>query len=334
MIQIAPVSIPTAYSKRRSLILDVFIRLLKEKPLGTVGLVIVLILLIAGIFANFVAPYGEYELTGNNMVAPSSTYWFGTDNLGRDLFSRIIYGARVSLITGFAGAGISLFISLVLGALGGYVGGITDLLIQRFVDAWNVFPGLVILLIILSITGPGTVPLVIAVGLGGIGGSRTIRSVVMGIRGNVYFDAAQATGSSVFMIMIRHVVPNIMSTLIILFSLRMPGAIMEIASLSFLGFGLPPPIPSWGGMLSGAARTYMFLAPWMAIFPGLVLTITIWGINMFGDALRDLLDPRLRGGVGRYSGVGLSPKLLKKIKSMKRPDIQTTWQKEVDQNKL
>jgi len=199
----------------------------------------------------------------------------------------------------------------------GFLGGQYDMAVQRIVDAWMCFPSLIILIAIMSLTGPGLWQVIVVLSLNyGISGSRVVRSAVMGVRQNVYVDAAKAVGASTPKTLIRHILPNIMAPLIILFTVRMPFIILDEASLSFLGFGIPPPTPSWGGMLSGAGRSYMFLAPWLAIWPGLALTVVVYGINMFGDALRDLLDPRLRGGLGRYSGTKISRRLQKKIRAM------------------
>jgi peptide/nickel transport system permease protein len=313
----AEAALPRAMpAKRYSFISDLFIRLVREKPLGTIGLVIFIVLLLAGIFANFLAPYGENEALGDFLATPSAKHLLGTDQNGRDLLSRVLYGARISMIVGFVGASLSLTLSIFIGMLAGFIGGRFDMIIQRIVDAWMCFPSLVILIAILSLTGPGLWQVIVVLSLNyGISGSRVVRSAVMGIRQNVYVDAAKAVGANTPKILIRHILPNIMAPLIILFTVRMPFIILDEASLSFLGFGIPPPIPSWGGMLSGAGRSYMFLAPWLAIWPGLALTVVVYGINMFGDALRDLLDPRLRGGLGRYSGTRVSKKLLKKFKA-------------------
>jgi len=283
---------------------DFFIRMVKEKPLGTVGLAIFVLLLLAGIFANFLAPYGLNETVGGFLKPPSGQFWLGTDNLGRDLLSRVIYGARISMIVGLVGASLSLLISIVIGMLSGFLGGRVDMVVQRIVDAWMCFPSLIILIAILSLTGPGLWQVIIVLSLNyGIAGSRVVRSAVMGIKENIYVDAARAIGSTTGRLLLRHILPNIMAPLIILFTVRMPFIILDEAALSFLGYGIPPPTPSWGGMLSGAGRSYMFLAPWLAIWPGLALSIVVYGINMFGDAMRDLLDPRLRGGLGRYGRV-------------------------------
>jgi len=301
--------------KKRSLLADILFRMVREKPLGTVGLVIFVLLLFTGIFADFIAPYGMNEGSVDFIQPPSASHWLGTDNLGRDLLSRVIYGARISMIVGLAGASLSLTISVTIGMVAGFIGGRFDMVVQRFVDAWMCFPGLVILIAILSLTGPGMVQVIVVVSLGyGISGSRVVRSAVMGVKENIYVDAAKAVGAPTSRLLFRHILPNIMAPLIVLFTVRMPFIILDEASLSFLGFGIPPPTPSWGGMLSGAGRSYMFLAPWLAIWPGLALTIVVYGINMFGDALRDLLDPRLRGGLGRYSRTKVSRRILRRMK--------------------
>ena len=293
----------TAEKKRRPFLLEVVVRLVKEKPLGTIGGVIVLVLFLVGIFANFLAPYGYNEMVlGARLQAPSAKYLLGTDNLGRDLMSRIIYGARISMIVGVSVPAISVTLSVVIGGISGFFGGRIDLFIQRFVDTVMCFPGLVIMLTVVAITGPGLIQVILLLGiLGGIGGSvRVMRSAVMGIKGNVYVEAAKAIGCKDSRTMIKHILPNVMAVVIVSFSMGMGGAILAEATLSFLGFGIPPPAPSWGGMLSGPARRYMLQAPWMAIWPGLALSVVVYGMNMLGDGLRDILDPRLRGGLGRY----------------------------------
>ncbi|MBL7166837.1 MAG: ABC transporter permease [Dehalococcoidales bacterium] len=289
---------------RRSALVSLGARLVREKPLGFAGAVITLLLLIVGISADVLAPYGFNDVhLIDSLSPPSAQYLLGTDNLGRDLLSRIIYGARISMIIGLAATSLSTIISTVIGVASGYFGGFVDMVLQRLVDAWMVFPGLVLLMAIISLLGPGLWQIIIVLGVSlGIGGSRVIRSAVMAIKENTYMEAARAVGCSPMVIATRHILPNIMAPIIVLFSTRVAGVILAEASLSFLGLGIPPPVPSWGGMLSGAGRTYMTRAPWMAIWPGLALTIVVYGVNMFGDAVRDLLDPRLRGGIGRYSG--------------------------------
>jgi len=291
-----------AKTKRHSWLADFFIRLVREKPLGTAGLVITLLLLLTGIFADFLAPYGMNQTSMvDALSAPSARFWLGTDSLGRDMLSRVIFGARVSVIIGLAGATLATLFSIIIGVPCGYIGGKFDLIVQRFVDAWMCLPGLIILMVIISLIGAGMWSIIIVLGMQwGITGSRIIRGAVIGIRENVYVQAATAIGCSTTRILTRHILPNIMAPTVTLFTLRVPAVILTEASLSFLGFGIPPPFPSWGGMIGGRSRDYMFVAPWTVLWPGLALATVVYGINMFGDAVRDILDPKLRGGAGRY----------------------------------
>ena len=306
-----------AERKRHSLFVDTFLRLVKEKPLGTVGLVITVILLIVGIFAKFIAPYGMNEVgAGPNLAHPSIHFWLGTDNLGRDLLSRIIYGAQISVIVGLVGSALSVVLSTIIGILCGYIGGAFDMIIQRIVDSWMCIPGLILMMLIVSIVGPGLWTIVVVLGISsGINGSRIVRSATMSVKENVYLQAAKGIGCSPIEILIKHILPNITAPLIVMFSTMVPNLIIQEASLSFLGFGVPPPAPSWGTLLTGDARRFMFQAPWLILWPGIALSVVVYGVNMFGDALRDILDPRLRGGVGRY---GIKAKPIVK-KSPKEP---------------
>ncbi len=290
-----------AERRRHSFLVDLGIRLVREKPLGTVGGVITLLVLLAGIFADFLAPYGMNELSGDLLTASSARYWLGTDNLGRDIFSRVIFGARVSMIVGLAASTIAMTTGTIIGMLSGYLGGKFDLIVQRFIDGIMCIPWLILVMVIISIIGAGMWQVIIVIGIvWGIGTSRVMRSATITIKRNVYVDAAVAIGCPTWRILVQHILPNIMALIIITFSTQVPGIILAEASLSFLGFGIPPPTPSWGGMLSGSARDHMFMAPGMAIWPGLALAMVVYGVNMFGDAVRDILDPRLRGGAGRY----------------------------------
>ena len=291
-------------------------RLVKEKPLGAIGGVITLALLFTGLFADVLAPYGMNETDKLNFLAsPSAQYWLGTDHLGRDMLSRIIFGARVSIVVGLTSSAITVGIAVVIGVLCGYIGGPFDLMVQRVVDAVMALPGLVLLLVIISMIGPGMWSVIMTLGvLGGISSSRIIRSAVMGIKENAYVAAAQAIGCRRSAMFFRHLLPNIMAPIIILFSLNLPGVILSEASLSFLGFGIPAPQPSWGAMLGGKARPYMMSAPWMVLWPGIALAVVVFGTNIFGDALRDLLDPRLRGGAGRFGIIGSGKDLTKALR--------------------
>ena len=284
--------------KRRSRLADFSIRLAREKPLGTISGIIILILILVAIFGDVLAPYSYKEMhLVDRLTGPSAQYLLGTDQLGRDLLSRILYGARLSLTVGLAATTINVLVAVLIGGTSGFLGGKLDLGVQRFVDAWMAFPGLLLLLTIMSIAGQGLLQMILILGIsGGIGGSRVVRGAVIGIKENDYFLAAQAIGSPTTATLMRHVLPNIMAPVIIIFSITVGGVIMAEASLSFLGFGLPINVPSWGGMLSREGRKYMEAAPWLALWPGLCLTITIYSLNMFGDAVRDLIDPRLRGG--------------------------------------
>jgi peptide/nickel transport system permease protein len=205
------------------------------------------------------------------------------------------------MYVGLGGSILYTLIAVTIGVLSGFIGGKFDLIAQRFVDGFMCFPPLVFYLTRMALAGPGLVQVILVLGTTtGITGSRVVRSAVIGIKENVYVEAARAIGSSPNRMLIRHILPNIMAPIIIIFTIHVGQFILAEATLSFLGFGIPPPTPSWGGMLSGAGRQFMYLAPWMALWPGAALAIAVYGINMLGDALRDLLDPRLRGGVGRY----------------------------------
>ena len=291
------IPLPVIEPKRRSRLADFFIRLVREKPLGTVSGIIILILIFVAIFADVVTPYPYDEMhLVDRLTGSSARYLLGTDGLGRDLLSRLIYGARISLTVGLAATALNVVVAVLIGGTSGFFGGKLDLGVQRFVDAWMAFPGLLLLLTIMSIAGSGLLQIIVVLGIaGGIGTSRVVRGAVIGIKENDYFLAARAIGSPTTATLVRHVLPNIMPVVIIIFSINIGGVIIAEASLSFLGFGLPPEIPSWGGMLSREGRKYMEVAPRLAVFPGLCLTVVVYSLNMLGDALRDLLDPRLRG---------------------------------------
>ncbi|MFU8816834.1 MAG: ABC transporter permease [Pseudomonadales bacterium] len=282
----------------RAPLLEFLRRLIREKPLGAVGGGIFLLFLLAGIFADVLAPYGINETDMlRRLEAPNWDFWLGTDHLGRDVLSRILMGAQLSMIVGFLAAGLATVVSIVLGVLSGYLGGKLDMFVQRMVDAWMTFPDLVLLIVVISIVGPGVPQIVIILGLlYGIGGSRIVRGAVISVRENMYTHASQSMGARTLHVLRRHILPNIMPVVIVLFTTRVGAVILAEAGLSFLGLGVPPPAPTWGGMLSDSGRSYMYLGPWLALAPGLCLTVVVYSINVYGDALRDLLDPRMRGG--------------------------------------
>jgi peptide/nickel transport system permease protein len=288
--------------RRRGRLADFLFRLLKEQPLGTACGMIVLLLILVAIFADALAPYPFDEMhLRDRMTGSSVQYLLGTDHIGRDLLSRLIFGARVSMLVGLAATTLNVLVAVLIGVTSGFLGGKVDLTVQRFVDAWMAFPGLLLLLTIMSLVGEGLLQIIVVLGItGGIGGSRVVRGAVIGVKENDYFLAARAVGTPTSQILLRHVLPNIMAPILIIFSINIGGVIIAEASLSFLGYGLPASVPSWGSLLSREGRQYMEVAPWLALWPGLCLTITVYSFNMFGDALRDLFDPRLRGGSGRY----------------------------------
>lgn len=297
--------------ERRSMWRLVFSQLLRRKPLGLVGLILVAALFLTGIFSELdwmglegvgIAPHGYNEINMGDRLAPAGgDYPLGADHLGRDILSRVIHGARLSMIVGVVATVLSLAISTTIGMTSAYFGGWFDLIVQRIVDAWICFPGLVILITLMSIFQPGMTTILLVLGVSsGIAGGRFARSLVFAIKEAQFITAAEAMGARPGRILVRHLLPNILPMLIVLFTIGMGANIMAEASLSFLGLGIPPPFPTWGGMISGEGRRYMIQAPGIAVWPGIALTLAVFGINMLGDALRDLLDPRLRGGQGSY----------------------------------
>jgi peptide/nickel transport system permease protein len=276
----------------------------RRKPLGAIGVAIVVGLIVMAIFADRIAPYSYDEsITGARMKPPSAHFWMGTDNLGRDIWSRVVYGARISVTVGFATVALATLLAALIGVSSAYLGGAYDIVVQRVVDAWMSFPALVIVLSLVAALGPGLVNLILALSiLGAAGASRVIRGAALSTMQNPYVEAARALGSGHARVILRHVLPNVMATIIILATIGLGTVILAESALSFLGFGIPPPYPSWGGMLSGSGRSFMYRAPWMALFPGAAISLAVFGFNMFGDALRDLLDPRLRGAGGRPTG--------------------------------
>jgi peptide/nickel transport system permease protein len=272
-------------------------RLVREKPLGAIGGAVFLLFLFCGVFADVLAPYSMNDTDlSHRLESPSWSFWFGTDHLGRDVLSRVLIGAQISMLVAFMAAGLATVISIVLGMVSGYFGGRVDMIIQRMVDAWMTFPDLVLLIAVVSIVGPGIPQIVIILGLlYGIAGSRIVRGAVISVKEEMYTHASLSIGAKTLHVLWRHILPNIMPVVIVLFTTRIGAVILTEAGLSFLGLGVPPPAPTWGSMLSGTGRTYMYMGPWLALAPGLCLTIVVYAINVYGDALRDLLDPRMRG---------------------------------------
>src|SRR5262245_15908701 len=272
-------------------------RFVRRKPLGALGGLIVVAMLVMAVFAERIAPYGyDQTIRGARMTPPGTAHWLGTDNLSRDMWSRVVYGARVSVTVGFLTIGLATVMAIALGVSSGYFGGAYDLCVQRVVDAWLSFPYLIIVLSVMAVLGPGLLNVVLSLSLIITAtNSRVIRGTTIAVAQNAFVEAARAMGCGHLRIIVRHILPNVMATIIILATIGLGAAILAESALSFLGFGVPPPYPSWGSMLSGSGRTYMFRAPWMAIWPGVAISLAVFGFNMLGDALRDVLDPRLRG---------------------------------------
>jgi len=272
------------------------LRLMRKQPLGTAGALVVVVMVLAAIFAPWIAPY---DPTANNFEfmhkEPSAAFWLGTDQFGRDLLSRIIYGARTALVVGFVSAFIGGSIGLVLGVASAYFGGRFDLIFQRVMDVFMAFPLIIMALAVVSIFGTGVQNVIIAITIPFIPRcARVVRSSALALRDIPYIDAARACGYSHTRIILRHMVPNVMAPYLIMITAFVGQAILLEASLSYLGLGVQEPTPAWGLMLQGGAEEYAESAPWIAVFPGLAITIAVFGFNLFGDAVRDALDPKLR----------------------------------------
>ncbi|MBM3140835.1 MAG: ABC transporter permease [Chloroflexi bacterium] len=272
-------------------------RFARRQPLGFIGAVIIALLMFVAAGAPLIAPSPPDEISTDRLVGPGQRgHLLGTDSLGRDVFSRVIYGARVSITVGFLAVGLSTTLAVVIGVTSGYAGGWADAIVQRFVDALMAFPGLVLLVALVAVFGPGITQLVLILGVvGSAGNARVFRSAVLAIRSNAYLEACVGLGASPLRVIVRHVLPNIFAPMMISVTVALGGIILAEAGLSFLGLGVPPPAASWGNMLSVDGRRFMLTAPWLAIVPGIAITLVVFAFNMLGDALRDVLDPRLRG---------------------------------------
>lgn len=270
--------------------------MMRTKPMGFFGLLTVVLLVFCAIAAPLIADSPTDTNPRNILQGPSAGHWFGTDMVGRDIYSRVVWGARISITIGVLAVGWGTIFAILLGTIGAMKGGMVDLVIQRIVDAWIAIPFLVFLLAAMTILEPGLWSIILVLGLGsGFSNTRVVRGAALQVLSQPYVEAASSLGAGDMRIVLSHVLPNIMAPVIVVATLAVGNVILAEAALSFLGFGIPPPTPAWGGMLSGSARDYMFLAPWMMVFPGLAISLTVFGWNMYGDALRDILDPRLRG---------------------------------------
>ena len=315
-----------------------FIRdMFKKKPLAAGGLVFLLLLFLIAIFADVLAPYpmvnGQMQvdvyskmqkpylfMTGAErdaakaMLALSggAPHWLGTDTIGRDVLSYLMYGARTSIILCLSCCILSTLISVLIGTLSAVIGGWFDLIVQRFVDGWQCIPSMLMLLVIMSMLGNGIPQLIFALSVpSGIGGSRMIRSAAMSVKDAGYNKESDLLGGTVLWKTFKHVIPNILPIIIITAAGSLAGVILMESSLSFLGFGVAIGTPSWGYLISNQGKSYMYVAPWLAFAPGAAIALTVFAANMFGDGVRDLLDPRLKGGVGSYNSKKIAKKVAK-----------------------
>lgn len=275
-------------------------RFAQRKPVGAFSALLILMMVVVAVVASLgliepLTGYGyDQQVLRNRLAPPSSGHLLGTDNLGRDLLTRVLYGARVSITIGFSAVLLSETLGLAIGMTSGFLGGRVDTLVQRVVDVWQAMPGLLMLIFLIAVFGR-SIPIMVAVigVLGAARSSRLMRGATLGVRSEQYMEAARALGASNIRMLVRHVLPNIFHVLLISISVSIGSAILVESTLSFLGLGLPPPYPTWGRMLNDS-RGFLS-SPWLAVVPGLAITLTVFAFNMLGDALRDVLDPRLRG---------------------------------------
>jgi len=272
------------------------VKFARTKPLGAAGGLIILVMLVVAALADGLAPYDPYRADYELQFArPSVEHWFGTDEFGRDIMSRIIYGARIALFVGFTASFTGCTIGGLLGVVSAYWGGRLDLFLERLMDILLAFPQLILALAIASILGPAVENVVIAISIPIIPrAARIVRSSALSVKENVYVEAVNALGASRPRVVLRHIVPNVVAPYIIILTAQLGGAILAEAALSYLGLGAAEPTPSWGLMLSGSALSYAEKAPWIAVFPGIAISLGVFGFNLLGDSLRDALDPKLR----------------------------------------
>jgi peptide/nickel transport system permease protein len=276
--------------------LAVVLEFCRERPLGAIGAAVVLVNLLVAVGANVMAPYDPVATDyGAMLAAPSRAHWLGTDAFGRDVLSRIIYGSRTAMLVGFSCALVGATVGAIMGVTSAYFGGKVDLLIQRVLDIFLAFPLIILALAVVSILGTGIMNVIVAITVPMIPRAALVaRSSALAIREMPYVDAARAAGFRHGRIILRHMLPNVMASYLIMLTAFLGQAILLEASLSFLGLGVSEPTPAWGLMLRGAAVQFAEAAPWMAIFPGLAISVAVFAFNLFGDSLRDALDPRLR----------------------------------------
>jgi peptide/nickel transport system permease protein len=270
--------------------------LARRYPLGAVGAFLVLLFVLTALFANVIAPHDPLSTNSRaSLAAPGGTYWLGADFMGRDMFSRIVYGARISLAVAVGATLLGGTLGVVIGLMSGFIGGWLDLATQRLMDVMQSLPLLVMALVMAASLGPSLENTIIAIAIPLVPSvARVVRSSTLSLREQPFVEAARAIGMGEIRIAVRHVLPNTLAPLIVLGTAQLGSAILTEASLSFLGLGIPEPYPSWGRMLSESAAEYVRTAPWLVIFPGVAISLTVFGTNLLGDALRDILDPRQR----------------------------------------
>ncbi|MGB6132619.1 MAG: ABC transporter permease [Acidobacteriaceae bacterium] len=273
---------------------------LRTQPLAVLGMLLILLFAAFALFAPWLAPYNPAAIDLlHRLGPPSHAHWLGTDELGRDILSRVIYGARLSLTVAISVVSLSFFLGLVFGGLAGYYGGWLDVVINTFLmNAFMALPGILLAIAFVAFLGPGLLNLILALSIGGwVGYARLVRAQVLAVREREFVEAARSLGAGDLRIFIRHIVPNILQPLIVQAAIGMAGAVLAEATLSFLGLGVPPPISSWGEMLNDA-RPYLFDAPHLVVFPAIAVALCVLSFNFLGDALRDYLDPRTRLTIG------------------------------------
>jgi ABC-type dipeptide/oligopeptide/nickel transport system permease subunit len=292
--QVVPEGQSASGEARDSLLWDIY-RAFWSNKTALAGLAVVMGLVFVALFAPFLSPYDPYEMDlDNQLLHPSMQHWFGTDMFGRDLLTRVIFGARISLLIGLIPSFIAIAIGGILGVISGYVGGRTDFWIMRLADVVMAFPSLLLAMVVMYTLGATLFNIFIALSLvGWAGAARVVRSQVLSLKEKEFVEAARAIGVRDWVIMVRHIFPNCLPALIVLFTLRIPEAIMSEASLSFLGVGAQPPMPSWGLLIS-RGKEFLFSAPWVAILPGLAIFLTVLAFNFMGDGFRDAIDPYMK----------------------------------------
>jgi len=277
--------------------LDEVLNFVRKKPLGAAGALIIVAMLAAAALAGSVTPYDPYQADyAAQFARPGAEHWFGTDEFGRDVLTRILHGARIALFVGFTASLAGCTIGGVLGAVSAFLGGKVDLLLERLMDVLLAFPQLILALAVASILGPAVQNVVVAVAIPIIPrAARVVRATALSVKENVYVEAVSALGATRRRVIVQHILPNVVAPYIIMVTAQLAGAILAEAALSYLGLGAAEPTPSWGLMLSGSASAYAEKAPWIGLFPGIAISLAVFGFNLFGDSLRDALDPKLRG---------------------------------------